>query len=142
MEVGWASGARRPSGAVESLFFCVFHGDGSTWMGLEVHGSVLETTLGERQRPPLVICIMKSLMMGCVPWPPGVVGLGCLLSWSLWRRRADLEGATGCYPKALLALWVVSAATGLCTGMECVSWVTAQAWEKCPDLGLSPAIVC
>lgn len=103
-------------------------------MGLEVHGSAMETTLGEQQHPPLVICIMKSLMMGCVQRSPRAVGRGCLLSWSLRRRRANLEGAT--------ALWVVSAATEVFPGMECVSWVTAQGWEKCSDLGLSPAIVC
>lgn len=85
----------------------------------------METTLGEQQYAN-EICIKKSLMMGCVPWPPlplGVVGRGCLFSWSLWRRRANLEGAKGCYLKALLALWVVRAATELFTGMECVSWV-------------------
>lgn len=67
--------AGRASGAVESLFFCIFHGDVSTWMGLEVHGSVMETTLGAQQQPPLVICIMKSLMMGCVPGLPGLLAV-------------------------------------------------------------------
>lgn len=118
MSVGSALLSLQASGIRVS---CIFHGDVSTWMGLEVHGSVMETTLGEQQHPPLLICIMKSLMMGCVQQSPRVVG--CLLSWSLWRRRANLEGATGCYPKALLALWVLAAATELFPGMERVSWV-------------------
>lgn len=58
------------------------------------------------------------------------------------EEKSKFGRGQGFYPKALLDLWVVGAATELFTGMECVSWVTAQGWQKCPDLGLSPAIVC